>query len=201
MLELVMNYLAHLLLSPEDDHSRLGNVMGDFLRGVDREALPQKVQDGIRLHHAVDRFTDEHEVVKDLRSRFSPKRRRFAGIALDVVFDHYLIKHWDKHSSQGLDSFIDESYASLRRGEHLMPERMLRVTRWMMDHDWLRSYEQLSGVGRALDGLAGRLQMKHEFHGSIAEIRSNESAIDDGFRKFFPEFIVDIFEEAHRKKH
>lgn len=187
-----MNYLAHLLISPHDSHSRLGNIMADFMRDVEAEKLPPAVQEGIGLHLSVDAFTDSHEVVRDLRKLFSPEKRRFSGIALDVVFDHFLIKHWQKYTKHDFNDFVDHCYGDLWRHRELMPPRMEMVVGWMIQRDWIRSYAELEHVGRALDGLAGRLKMKHDFHGSIKEIHNNYLAIEKGFLVFFPQLLTHI---------
>lgn len=182
-----MNYLAHLYLSPESDLSRLGNIMGDFMRGVEMESLPSEVQAGIRMHQSVDVFTDTHPLVKELRTNFSKERRRFSGIALDVVFDHFLIKHWPTYSEGRIDDYVTGCYDSLWRQRGLMPSRMEMVVSWMISRNWIGSYSKLDGVGRALDGLASRLQMKHNFYGIIGEVENMYDDIETGFLEFFPQ--------------
>ena len=188
-----MNYLAHLYLSPDDDLSRLGNVMGDFVRDVDMGSLPKLVQEGIRMHQSIDVFTDTHPIVRNLRINFSKERRRFSGIALDVVFDHFLIQNWeDLTTNNDLDKYVDDCHASLLRQRDLMPERMEMVVSWMINRNWIRSYAQLNGVGRALDGLAGRLRAKHNFFGVIDEIEAHYDEIQTGFLEFFPQLQAHV---------
>ncbi|MBC8374946.1 MAG: DUF479 domain-containing protein [FCB group bacterium] len=166
--------------------------MADFMRDVDLETLPDEVWKGIQLHRSVDSFTDSHAVVKDLRKQFSPSKRRFSGIVLDVVFDHFLIKHWDKYSSSEFHGFVDHCYEDLWGHRELMPPRMEMVVGWMIKRDWIRSYAELDHVGRALDGLAGRLKLKHDFHGSIEEVHHHYYLIESGFLEFFPELLQHI---------
>ena len=108
-------------------------------------------------------------------------------MVLDVVFDHFLIKHWLVYSRANFNEFVDDSYASLWRQRHLMPERMELVVGWMMSRDWIRSYAELEHVGRALDGLAGRLKMEHGFHGAIEEVEAMYADIETAFLDFFPQ--------------
>ncbi|MCF7826554.1 MAG: ACP phosphodiesterase [Candidatus Marinimicrobia bacterium] len=187
-----MNYLAHLLISPDDGLFRLGNIMADFMRDVDPNALPEKVWEGIQLHREVDGYTDSHEVVRGLRKHFSPEKRRFSGIVLDVVFDHFLIKHWEKYSSREFNAFVDECYQDLWQHRGLMPAQMEMVVGWMIKRDWIRSYAELEHVGRALDGLASRLKLKHNFHGSVEEVHEHYEAIESGFTHFFPELLQHV---------
>lgn len=163
--------------------------MADFMRGVDHESLPPKVWQGVQLHRSVDRYTDTHDVVKELRKYFSPEKRRFSGIVLDVVFDHFLIKHWEKYSHKDFNDFVNLCYADLWEHRDLMPPRMEMVMGWMIKRDWIRSYAELDHVGRALDGLAGRLKLKHDFHNSIEEVHHHYEAIEVGFLAFFPELL------------
>jgi len=168
--------------------------MADFMREVDFVDLPVGVQKGIRLHQSVDAFTDSHPVVRELRKGFSDGRRRFSGVVLDVVFDHFLIKHWTSYSQADFSGFVDECYASLWSQRELMPDRMEMVMSWMISRDWFRSYAEMEHIGRALDGLAGRLKMKHGFHGAIQEVEENYTSIEDGFLTFFPELCKHVEE-------
>lgn len=163
--------------------------MADFMRDVEIGSLPAKVREGVQLHRKVDGFTDAHVVVKGLRQHFSPGKRRFSGIVLDVVFDHFLIKHWHKYSSHEFNLFVEHCYADLWDHRQLMPPRMEMVVEWMIKRDWIRSYAELEHVGRALDGLAGRLKLKHDFHGSITEVEEHYHAIEKGFLVFFPDLL------------
>lgn len=189
-----MNYLAHLFLAKPDDHSLMGNLLGDFLNGSDLDHFPDKVQAGVHNHRAIDGFTDSHPVVRELRSVFSPARRRFAGIILDVAFDHYLLRYWDKYSTEELDEFYNRVYKSLGETRHLMPERMKMVVTSMLEHRWLDAYLHLDGVGYALDRMSERLRMKNSLPGSIEEVRAHDSAIDQGFREFFPDLMKFVSE-------
>jgi len=58
-----MNYLAHLALAPATNASRIGNLLGDFAKGSEsslRTNLPSDLVDGIILHRAIDKYTDQH---------------------------------------------------------------------------------------------------------------------------------------------
>ena len=100
-----MNYLAHLFLARPTADSQFGNLLGDFRRGVDIKEFGQAVQLGLKNHYEVDRFTDSHTSVLAAKALFHKSRRRFAPVALDIYFDHLLIKHWASFTTQGFDEF------------------------------------------------------------------------------------------------
>lgn len=184
-----MNHLAHLFLVPDSLQARVGSLLGDFMRGVDPSRLPFEVQLGLQHHWKVDAFTDKHPEVLASKRLFSTQRRRFAGIILDVLYDHYLLVHWERFTHASQPGFIRDVYADLERGQPLMPVHMARVTRKMVEHDWFTSYQNLDNIGYALDRIAGRIRFANQFHGAIAEVKEHRQTLEQRFLVFFPELM------------
>lgn len=190
---IIMNYFAHLVLSQPTVESTVGNLLGDFARGLKREALHRSISAGLDNHRAVDRFTDAHPAVQTLKKAFSPKRRRFAGIALDVYFDHLLMKHWSSFGSQPLEIVINRFYQRMIDGQSLMPNRNMRsTTKRMVEHDWFSSYLKLDSITYALDRIAGRIRYENNFDNVIEDILANQDDIEAVFLAFFPELKMHI---------
>lgn len=182
-----MNHLAHAFLAPDSPQTRVGSILGDFTRGVDFAALPAPVLQGVHHHLAVDVYTDKHPNVLASKRLFSKQRRRFAGVALDILYDHYLLRHWQRFSDSDCDTFIQQVYDDLKTHEHLMPESMIHVTRRMVANDWFGAYADLDSIGYALDRVAGRVRFPNQFAGIIDEIRENAEELEANFLVFFPE--------------
>lgn len=182
-----MNHLAHLFLAPDSPEARVGSVLGDFTRGVDLAALPDSVRLGVRHHLAVDSFTDKHPDVLASKRLFSAQRRRFAGVALDILYDHFLLRHWDKFTDVDQHTFIRTVYTELQNNEDLMSPAMSRTTRHMVHHDWFGSYRDLDNIGYALDRVAERIRFHNAFAGIIKEIRPLHSELEEHFLCFFPD--------------
>ncbi len=182
-----LNHLAHVFLAPDSPEARVGSILGDFTRGVDIGELPNAVRQGVHHHRAVDSFTDQHPDVLASKTVFSRQRRRFAGVALDILYDHFLLKHWDKFSELEREQFIHRIYDELQGHEHLMPAPMAKVTRRMVWHDWFGAYKDLESIGYALDRVADRIRFPNSFAGIITEIRSNHDALEQRFLSFFPD--------------
>lgn len=150
-------------------------------------ALPDSVRLGVRHHLAVDSFTDKHPEVLASKRLFSAQRRRFAGVALDILYDHFLLCHWDKFTEVDQNTFIQQVYAELRNNEDVMSPNMSRTTRHMVAHDWFGSYRDLDNIGYALDRVAARIRFQNAFAGVIYEIRPMYSELEDHFLSFFPD--------------
>ncbi|MGZ7081297.1 MAG: ACP phosphodiesterase, partial [Thermoanaerobaculia bacterium] len=58
-----MNYLAHLFLAGDSAESMIGNLAGDFVKGVLHDRFPPAITAGIVMHRKIDAFTDSHPQV------------------------------------------------------------------------------------------------------------------------------------------
>jgi acyl carrier protein phosphodiesterase len=188
-----MNYLAHIYLAEESEESVLGNIMGDFVKGSIGDGFHPEIERGIRTHRKVDVFTDSHEIFKASKKLISPGRRRFAGVIIDLAFDHLLSKNWQAYSDADLRGLIRKTYSLLERKKAMLPEKFRLFLPRMIEEDWLGSYGTLEGTGIALDRISERLRRR--FHrentlkGAVEEIESNYTELENNFNAFFPEII------------
>lgn len=204
-----MNYLAHLELSGSDSDVLIGNLMGDFIKGKLVHArftsLPVRVQKGIHLHRKIDDFTDKHELVKEVTSFFLKKQGKYAGIVVDVLFDHLLAKNWAiLHNKESLDEFSSNVYEILPKYQPLFPERMDKMIQSLLLHRWLPQYKVEAGVQMALAGISRRTTTGHSFDAVFDDFYAHESEITHLFLLYYPqlkdfcsgylskEFIIDL---------
>ncbi|SES70190.1 acyl carrier protein phosphodiesterase [Thalassotalea agarivorans] len=191
-----MNFLAHLFLAQPTPHSCVGNLLGDFRKGIARDAFPPLVLAGLENHYAVDKFTDTHPDILALKSLFSPQKRRFSGIIIDVTFDHFLLKHWQEYSTQNQQSYIAQCYQHLVDGHSYMPASMQLTIEKMVTQDWLSSYQDIEAIGRALNNIANRIRFKNQFQNSLEEINANYSQLEQTFLAFFPALMRHVNSQA-----
>lgn len=191
-----MNYLAHLSLSPADPHSLTGNLMGDFMKGVDMDALPIGVQRGITNHRAIDKLTDSHPAVLALKPLFNKRYRRFSGVIIDISFDYFLTKHWLVFHEAPIREHIDHCYQGLLDGREYMPPRMLTTVERMVEQDWLSGYTELGQVAFALDRVAQRIRFRNRFEGAGAEVERHYNELEQAFLVLYPVLQVTAESQA-----
>ncbi len=192
-----MNHFAHLVLSQPTLESTVGNLLGDFARGVDQSRLPRAILAGLHNHRAVDRFTDAHPRVREMKRAFSRERRRFAGIALDIYFDHLLINHWERFERRDLQTVIDGCYGRMVAARDLMPhDTMRQVTGRIVEYDWFGSYRDIDTVAESIDRVASRIRFAHRFDHAIEDLLRNRELIRCGFLEFYPQLQQHVAELA-----
>ncbi|WOJ96605.1 ACP phosphodiesterase [Congregibacter brevis] len=181
-----MNYLAHALLAEPYAHSLIGNIAGDLVKGpLSQHRLHPRVADGVRRHRRVDVLTDRHDAYRSLRSLFPEGERRYSGLVLDVLFDHYLVRHWQRFTDWQRDAFLEGTYRVLRENPQLLPSGLALVAKRWTDADWLRVYETREGVVAVLERLAQRLKRPVALASMLDIADEHAGEFDRGFLHVF----------------
>ncbi|MEX3775950.1 ACP phosphodiesterase [Pseudomonas sp. MYb118] len=181
-----MNYLAHLHLGGQRPGQLLGSLYGDFVKGRLQGQFAPDIEAAIQLHRRIDVFTDRHPLVDAALARFSLTRRRYAGIVLDVFFDHCLARDWDLYADRPLELFTSDVYRVLS-SERQLPERLARIAPYMVADDWLGSYREFEVLEQVLRGIARRLTRPEELAGAMQELRALYEPLSEDFRLFYPQ--------------
>lgn len=185
-----MNYLAHAYLAESSDEFMIGSFIGDFVKGSLGETYSSEMSKGIRFHRQVDVFADAHHLSRTSRNLFSHQRRRYAGIILDICYDHFLSKHWSNYTNTELAGFIDRIYALLENYRRILPEKLQVVLPRMFKQNWLACYHTLEGVDKTLNRIAKRITRENSLSGSIGEIKDNYQQLETNFLYFFPDLLA-----------
>ncbi len=187
-----MNFLAHLYLAGENEDYVVGQMLADFLERGWQERVSPGVLRGIRLHQQADLFTDQHELFRRSRERLPQHLRRYAGIVVDIFYDHLLANHWARFHDAPLDQFAQSRYRILEGRTEEMTDRMRAVLPILVERDWLTSYRSVEGVERALVGVSRRLKRANPIAEAGAALRDDREGFEQDFLAFFPELTVHI---------
>jgi acyl carrier protein phosphodiesterase len=194
-----MNFLAHLCLANGDSGLMLGGLIGDFVRG--RRALrayPEPIRQGIVLHRYIDKCTDRSPVVKNLRPLFPREFRRYAGIIIDVAFDHELAVNWWRYMPGSLERFDVETRDLLRDNSEWLPDKLIRFIQYADRHGLFSAYREESVVLQALAATGTRLSRPNPLH-HVAEIwPAMAPEFKLAFRQFFPQIQSEALDWRRR---
>lgn len=195
-----MNFLAHAVLAGPDPADRLGAMLGDFVKGPLPAGLPPAVAAGVALHRRIDSFADTHPAFRRSRTRVSPQRRRYAGIMVDLFYDHFLALHWADCSGEPLPEFTAEVYALMWSHAELLPPRLAQILPVMQAQDWMSAYRSMEAVGLALDRMAERrLTRPNTLAGAAVELEARYRDFERDFLAFFPDAQA-FAEEVRRSR-
>lgn len=188
-----MNHIAHFLFAPRTVEGVAGTLLADFHRGPIGEDLPSAVQGAIALHRAIDGRTDRHAVTRAARALFDDPLRRYAGVALDLYFDHCLVRDWPAWAQESFEWFVADVYRHLGHGldAGYVPPGMRRLAGAMMAENWLGAYAQFEGVEAALGRLGYAIRRRFDREVDLlplaGELRRLAPQLDAAFAALFPD--------------
>ncbi|MEO8069218.1 MAG: ACP phosphodiesterase [Flavobacteriales bacterium] len=187
-----MNFLAHLHLSGDEPLVMVGNFMADAVKGRDLSAHHPLVQKGIRRHRRIDSFTDQHPITAVGRERVRAHCGKYAGVALDLFYDHLLASEWERHREEPLSAFAQRCYVLLQREQGRLPERTRDMLPYLVKGDWLASYATITGIGKALHGLSKRAYHAEALNGAESVLHEHIDVYRGEFRTFLAELVEHI---------
>lgn len=182
-----MNYLAHAYLSFNIPEILVGNMISDFIKGKKQFNYPLPIQKGIRLHRAIDTFTDAHHATKKLKSFFSPQYRLYSGAFGDVVYDHFLANDDDQFADAGaLKQFSANCYVVLQNNQPLFPPAFQHMLPYMAQQDWLYHYRFKQGIQNSFKGLVRRAAYLNESEIAFELFNEYYDSMKTCYAAFFP---------------
>ena len=181
-----MNFLAHSYLSFSEEQL-VGNMIADFVKNRDVARLPESIQKGIKLHRAIDTFTDAHPLIHEAKAPFRPLVRLYSGAFVDVAFDYFLANDTTENSQREWQEHSQRVYAVLRRYEEFLPEVFKKVLDKMQQDDWLYNYRNEWGIDYSFRNVVNKAQFLDKTINVFPAFLANKDFLREKYEIFFPE--------------
>lgn len=181
-----MNFLAHSYLSFSEEQL-VGNMIADFVKNRDVARLPESIQKGIKLHRAIDTFTDAHPLIHEAKAPFRPLVRLYSGAFVDVAFDYFLANDTTENSQREWQEHSQRVYAVLRRYEEFLPEVFKKVLDKMQQDDWLYNYRNEWGIEYSFRNVVNKAQFLDKTTNVFPAFLASKDFLREKYEIFFPE--------------
>jgi len=183
-----MNYLAHAYLSFNNPEILAGNMISDYIKGKKQFDYPPAVLRGIKLHRAIDNFTDTHAATQELKSFFRPRYRLYSGAFADVVYDHFLANDTQQfNTAKDLQEFATATYNMLEKFTGIFPPTFLKMFPFMKKYDWLYNYRYTWGIENSFGGVVHRAAYLTESEKAFEIFNEHYKAMQICYNNFFPD--------------
>jgi acyl carrier protein phosphodiesterase len=184
-----VNYLAHIYLSGDSEEIKLGNFIGDFVKGNRHQEFPEQVAYGIILHRRIDSFTDQHATISECIKLLRPAYGKYAGIVADVFFDHFLATNWSDYSAYSLRHFAKNAHAIFLSNFFLLPFQVKQFLSFLIQHKRLESYANRENLFHVLEIMSRRTSLPANSKWAMQILNQEYDQFEALFRSFFPELI------------
>ena len=193
-----MNHLAHTVLAGPDPLLVAGGLLGDFWRGAPDPAWPRALVAGVLLHRRIDSLGDGLERMREARRRFDPPFRRYAGILLDVWFDHLLACSFERLCGTTLREHVERVYAILRNDDAHWPAPFRLYAARLVPRDGLARYLERGYVETVLERISERLQRDNPVALALPVLEALEAPLGRDFEALWPDLAR--LAEAERER-
>ncbi len=182
-----MNYLAHAYLSFNDPQILAGNLISDFVKGKKQFDYSSKILNGIKLHRAIDNFTDSHPAIKEMKKPFVKHYRLYAGAFADIVCDYFLANDRKEfHSEEDLTTFCNHTYHQLDLQFDSLPLNFQQIFVYMKEYNWLNNYQFDWAIQRSFTGMGKRAKYMGETDTAFSIFENNKEIMNSCYNEFFP---------------
>ena len=180
-----MNFLAHIYLSGEEEEIKIGNFIGDYIKGSAFHIYPDKIKEGILLHRFIDTFTDKNKFTLEAKAPFTPKYRKYSGIVIDIIYDHFLASNWEKYSNIPLKDFVDDFHNLLIKNNDMLPMEVQKFIPKLIANNRLYSYKDIDGIRSVLSTMAKYTSLPDHSEFAITVMEENYNMLQENFFSFF----------------
>lgn len=161
--------------------------MADGIRGKQFENFSYEIQKGILLHRAIDTFTDAHPVFRESTKKLHERYHHYAGVIVDIFYDHFLAKNWKMYSDENLEEYISRFYQSLHTHHDLLSEKTKGMLPYMEKQNWLLSYQSVAGIHQILSQMDRRTNNQSNMRFATDELKMHYTDFEQEFTVFFEE--------------
>ncbi|MDR1895865.1 MAG: ACP phosphodiesterase [Prevotellaceae bacterium] len=185
-----MNFLAHIYLSGNNKLLMVGNFIGDAVKGRRYEGLQPIVRKGVLMHRAIDDFTDRHPINAKIRKLLHPHFGKYAGVYLDMFYDHFLAAGWNDFSKEvSLKTFCNRFYFDAILKYKYLPLKIRLLLNIFIIGNRLKNYSKLDSLRDSLEMMHKYLNLPVTGEYAIKCLEDNYDAIKAAFYEFFPLLI------------
>ncbi len=182
-----MNFLAHLFLSGENEEHKFGNFIADWVKGKQIYQYPKGIQNGILIHRLIDTYTDCHQITYLSKEIIRPLYGKYSGVLIDVLYDHFLAKNWEKFAYLDLSTFASQTYLLFLKKYLYLPAKIRFFLPHFIFSNRLMHYQTLEGFQNSIQIMELRTSLPKENEQVMKIITQNYSILEKHFLDFFPD--------------
>ena len=143
------------------------------------------------MHRRIDVLTDKLPEVTEAKAWFRPETRRVAPITLDVMWDHFLSRHWAQLSPElPLPEFVRYAHQQVSIILPDSPPRFVNLNNYLWSERWLERYREMDFIQNVLNGMASRRPRLDALRDSWYDLDEHYDALEARFWQFYPRMMA-----------
>jgi len=150
---------------------------------------PATISKGIVLHRKIDEFTDAHPVVRETVAFVKPHFGRYSAIIVDMYFDYFLAKNFNRYSSTSIHLFAFRFYCFTLLNYRHLPWKVKKFIFHFIGTNRLFKYASMSGLENSLLIMKNHKIPAIQPEKIIQFLAIHTEVLEKKFHLFFPDLI------------
>ena len=123
------------------------------------------------------------------KERLYSKYHKYAGVIVDMFYDHFLAKNWGEYSNLSLEETAHKVYGIILNHYPVLPTKIVRLLPFMIYYNWFVSYKDIDKLKLHFEGMARRTSFISGMEKVTEDLRTDYLLYEKEFKLFFPEVI------------
>ena len=134
-----------------------------------------------------------HPITRRCKLLVASKYHKYAGIIIDIFYDHFLASMWDNYSDLGLNEFVNRTYDLLKRNYKVLPAAIKRWFPTFLENNWMMTYQTVDGIELVLERMSANTSLPNHAGYAVEVLSEKYAVLQEDFMKFFP-LIIEFLE-------
>ncbi|HJS01190.1 MAG TPA: acyl carrier protein phosphodiesterase, partial [Flavobacterium sp.] len=128
-----------------------------------------------------------HPVFRQSTKRLHQNYHHYAGVIVDIFYDHFLAKNWSHYSEENLENYTSLFYQSLHNNYEFLSDKTKQILPYIEKQNWLLSYQTIEGIQQILTQMDRRTKNSSNMRFASEELRTHYADFEKEFTLFFEE--------------
>jgi acyl carrier protein phosphodiesterase len=108
-------------------------------------------------------------------------------LLIDIFYDYFLVKNWNKHADISIEAFSDRIIDVLESYSGILPQGSKQFLQYVKQHDIIPKYANKETIKFVLEGMSKRTTiLKSGIQNAYIQLEQYEDVLEDHFSRFFP---------------
>jgi acyl carrier protein phosphodiesterase len=193
-----MNFLNHLYFSNESVENTTGLIIGNCAKEVNLQKYNLEILKGMAVDLQIRNFTEKDPAFNRSIERMNTKFNKYSTFIVNIFYDHFLAKNWEKYSDTPLDLFADKMYQLIMKNHSSFPYKIRKFAPEMITKKWITSVASIDGTHQYIKLLSKTERFTTNLDQCLDELIEKYQAYSVDFEEYFTALNEFMKQDAER---
>lgn len=193
-----MNFLTHLYFCNKSRENTTGLIIGNTARPNYLSKYNLEILKGIAMDMQIRRFSEGNADFNNSIQKINTKYSKNASFMVNIFYDHFLAKNWDKYAKIPLDGFSDTIYQIILENMNLLPYKVRKFSPEMISKEWITGLTSIEGTHRYIKLISKTERFTTNLDQCLIELIENYQQYNNDFENYFKS-LCKFMEEEDKK--